>query len=57
MTPYELTNNQRKYFGLSEVADNWDKIKLSDTITVYYHDETIVKVLTTRLDILKKTQT
>ena len=45
MTPYELTNNQRKYFGLSEVADNWDKIKLSDTITVYYHDETIVKVL------------
>jgi hypothetical protein len=45
MTPYELTNNQRKYFGLSLVADDWEKAKLSDTITVYYQGNKIVKVL------------
>lgn len=45
MTSYELTNNQRKYFGLSLVADNWDKVKMNDTITVYYQDDKIVKVL------------
>jgi len=45
MTPYELTNNQRRYFGLLSVADNWDKVQLSDTITVYYRDDRIVKVL------------
>lgn len=45
MTPYELTNNQRKYFGLSLVADNWDKVKLSDAVTIYYQGDKIVKVL------------
>lgn len=45
MTPYELTNNQRKYFGLSLVADEWDKVRLSDAITVYYQGDKIVKVL------------
>lgn len=45
MTPYELTNNQRKYFGLSLVADSWDKVRLSDLVTVYYHGDKIVKVL------------
>jgi len=45
MTPYELTNNQRKYFGLSLVADNWDKVELSDIISVYYQGDKIVKVL------------
>jgi hypothetical protein len=45
MTPYELTNNQRKYFGLSLVADNWDKVQLSDTHFIYYEGDKIVKVL------------
>jgi len=45
MTPYELTNNQRQYFGLLLVADNWDRLQLSDTTTVYYQGDKIVKVL------------
>lgn len=47
MKPYELTNNQRKYFGLSLVADNWDKVQLCDTSTIYYNRDKIVKVLQT----------
>ena len=45
MRPYELTNNQRKYFGLCLVADDWDKVKLSDKVAVYYQEDKIVKVL------------
>lgn len=45
MSPYELTNNQRKYFGLSLVANDWDKVELSDLVTVYYQGDKIVKVL------------
>lgn len=45
MTPYELTNNQRKYFGLTLVADEWDKVSLSDSVIVYYQCDKIVKVL------------
>lgn len=45
MTPYELTNEQRKYFGLNAVADNWHRQSLSDKITVYYNDDRIVKIL------------
>jgi hypothetical protein len=41
-----LTNNQRKYFGLSSVADDWDKVKLSDSVYSFIIRETkIVKVL------------
>ncbi len=45
MPPYELKNYQRKYFGLSLVANNWDKVKLSDAVTIYYQGDKIVKVL------------
>lgn len=45
MTAYELTNKQRQYFGLVPTANNWDKHLLSDTITVYFYKEKIVKVL------------
>ena len=45
MKPYELTQNQRKYFGLSSVADDWDKVKLSDSVILYYQGDKIVKVL------------
>jgi len=45
MTPYELTNEQRKYFGLNAVADNWDRQSLNDKITVYYNGDKIVKIL------------
>ena len=45
MTPYELTNNQRKYLGLSLVSDDWDKVQLSETISVYYQGDKVVKIL------------
>jgi len=45
MTAFELTNNQRQYFGLSLVADEWDKVRLSDSLTVYYQADKIIKVL------------
>ena len=49
MTPFELTNDQRRYFGLALVADNWDKQQFSDTVTVYFDRDKIVKVLNYRL--------
>jgi hypothetical protein len=45
MTPYELTNDQKRYFGLSLVADSWDRQQLSDTICVYFDGDKIVKIL------------
>ncbi|GAA4752903.1 immunity 26/phosphotriesterase HocA family protein [Flavisolibacter ginsenosidimutans] len=45
MTLYELTNNQRRYFGLLTVTDNCEKVQLKDTTTVYYQGDRIVKVL------------
>lgn len=45
MTAYELTNNQRQYFGLTLVATNWDRQSLSATITVYFDHDKIVKIL------------
>ena len=49
MTPFELTNDQRRYFGLALVADNWDKQQFSETVTVYFDGDKIVKVLNYRL--------
>jgi hypothetical protein len=46
--PYELTNDQRKYFGLFPVEDNWEKQQLSSTIYVYFNKIKIVKVLNYR---------
>ena len=45
MRPYELTNNQRRYFGLNAVADSWDRQSLSDKVSVYYNGDKIVKIL------------
>jgi hypothetical protein len=45
MYTYELTNNQRKYFGLSLVSGNLDKVQMSNTIFMYYEGDKIVKVL------------
>jgi len=44
-TPYELNNDQRKYFGLLPVEDNWDKLQLSNTVYVYFNQDKITKVL------------
>ncbi len=43
--PYELTNDQRKYFGLLPVEENWQKQQLSSTIYVYFDRYKIVKLL------------
>lgn len=43
--PYELNNDQRKYFGLFPVEDHWEKQQLSSTIYVYFNKIKIVKVL------------
>jgi Immunity protein 26 len=45
MIHFELTNEQRRYFGLNPILDNWDQCILSNTITVYFHQEEIVKVI------------
>lgn len=45
MTRFELTNNQRKYFGLIPVADNWNKQLLNNDVIIYFDKDKIVKVL------------
>src|SRR4026207_2083325 len=45
MTPFELTNEQRRYFGLSPVASKWNRQQLSDTVTIYFDEDKIVKIL------------
>jgi hypothetical protein len=42
---YELKNDQRKYFGLIPVEENWERRQLSSTIYVYFDRNKIVKVL------------
>jgi len=42
---YELNNNQRKYFGLQPVELDWERMKLSSTIVVYFDQNRIVKIL------------
>lgn len=45
MTLYELTNNQRQYFGLNIISPLWERQNLSDNIIVYFEKDKIVKVL------------
>lgn len=45
MKTFELSNTQRKYFGLKPVHSNWDKISLSDSVAVYFNKNQIEKVL------------
>lgn len=45
MTPYELTNEQRQYFGLTPIVEHWDKQSLDNTTIAYFDGNKIVKVL------------
>jgi hypothetical protein len=45
MSLYELTNGKREYFGLFPVDESWERRSLSNTITVYFNGNKIVKVL------------
>jgi len=40
---FELTNGEREYFGLKKVKNNWDRIKLTDEIYLYFEGNTIKK--------------
>jgi hypothetical protein len=48
MNSFELNNFQRKYFGLTQVVDSWEKVALSDAVTVYFDKDKISKVLNYR---------
>jgi hypothetical protein len=47
MTTYEITNEQRKYFGLNPIEDHWEKVVLNGDVyrpeSVLYFDEDIIK--------------
>jgi hypothetical protein len=45
MISYELSNSNRKYFGLLPVDNNWDRKSLNGVIDVYFDKDKIVKVL------------
>ena len=45
MDLFELSNHQRKFFGLNPTSDSWEKLVLDDAVTVYYDREKIVKIL------------
>lgn len=40
---FELTNHQRKYLGLEIVPENWDKLQITNEISVYFDGNTIQK--------------
>jgi hypothetical protein len=45
MNTFELSNSQRKYFGLKAIHNHWDRISLSDYVAVYFNKNQIEKVL------------
>lgn len=42
---FELINNHRKYLGLEQVAEQWDKVLISDECYVYFDGDTIRKFI------------
>jgi len=45
---FELTNEQRKYLGLTPVEENWQLVKFSDDIYYYFEDDTIRKKISVK---------
>jgi hypothetical protein len=45
MNDFELTNSQRRFFGLNLVLESWQKEILNNAIAVYFEGDKIVKVL------------
>lgn len=43
MKHFILTNEQRKYLGLSLIESHWEKIELNDCLTIYLDNQTIRK--------------
>ncbi|QEC44599.1 hypothetical protein [Pseudobacter ginsenosidimutans] len=44
-SPYELSNKQRKYFGLLPIENGWEKLPLSPKVTAYFDRNRIVKII------------
>jgi len=42
---FELSNNQRKYFGVIPTIESWDKVSLSNSLIAYFDKEKIVKII------------
>ena len=45
---FELTNEQRKYLGLTPVEENWELVKFSDDVYYYFEDDTIRKKISVK---------
>ncbi len=45
MIKYELSNTQRKYFGLVPVSKSWDREIFNENIFIYFNQNEIVKIL------------
>lgn len=43
---FELTNEQRKYLGLTQTQSSWEKVKFNDTIYLYFDADRLVKRIT-----------
>lgn len=41
--PFELTNEQRRYFGIEQIEDHWDCLQLSDTVTLFFENDILRK--------------
>jgi len=40
---FELSNEQRKYLGLTQIEKTWEKIKFNDTTYLYFNGDKLVK--------------
>ena len=45
---FELTNEQRKYLGLTPVEENWELVKFSDDVYYYFEDDVIRKKISVK---------
>ena len=45
---FELTNEQRKYLGLTPLEENWELVKFSDDVYYYFEDDTIRKKISVK---------
>lgn len=45
MENFELTNEQRKYFGLNPIEDAWDRVQWLDTSYIFFEGNTIRKII------------
>ena len=42
---FRLDNNQRKYFGLNAVVDNWDVVNVNGVAEIYFYKDVVKKII------------